>query len=140
MAELGMDLGKVLLANIYNAAMANFGPRFLDADVVKQFVDGVETIKRGVEALRHVDYKRAVDLIDEALSLMQVIALFASCENAEHLILKVSCSLRISLSTSVLMNSYHLFRLTRHEQESCWRRQRRKQGTLFTSYLTQNTG
>ena len=58
--------------SISSAAVSNFGPKFLDEDVVKQFVDGVENIKRGVEALRHVDYKRAVDLIDEALSLIQV--------------------------------------------------------------------
>ena len=72
MAELGLELAKYLVANIYSAAVTNFGPRFLSEDVVKQFVDGVESIKRGVEALRHVDYKRAVDLIEEALSLLQV--------------------------------------------------------------------
>ena len=72
MAELGVDIAKTLVANIYSAAVSTFGPKFLDEAVVKQFVDGVESIKRGVEALRHVDYKRAVDLIDEASNLIQV--------------------------------------------------------------------
>ena len=72
MAELCIDLSKVLLANIKSALLANFGPKFLNEEVLRHLMDNMENIRRGVEALRHVDYKRAVDSLDEALSLLQV--------------------------------------------------------------------
>ena len=72
MGDLGFDLGKTLVKNVVNAVVTTFGPKFLDEEVVQRLLDNVECVRRGVESLRHVDYKRAVDNIEEAIALLQV--------------------------------------------------------------------